>query len=156
MKKTRYSGAFAFLAAALLVLLIGNIHAGSVRLPVGEVLGILAAGPGGGGANGPILWNIRLPRLLAALILGGALSVSGFLLQTFFANPIAGPFVLGISSGAKLTVSLMMIFLLKWKKMMIYLLCLLRRVVLLLLLLRNLVRSLLLMMMKNLLTLTLN
>lgn len=112
MKKTRYSGAFAFLAAALLVLLIGNIHAGSVRLPVGEVLGILAAGPGGGGANGPILWNIRLPRILAAVILGGALSVSGFLLQTFFANPIAGPFVLGISSGAKLTVSLMMIFLL--------------------------------------------
>ena len=49
---------------------------------------------------------------LAALILGGALSVSGFLLQTFFNNPIAGPFVLGISSGAKLTVALTMIFLL--------------------------------------------
>ena len=66
-------------------------------------------------------WQIRwtlassgasLPRVLAAAILGGALSVSGFLLQTFFANPIAGPFVLGISSGAKLTVSLVMIFLL--------------------------------------------
>ena len=59
-----------------------------------------------------IIWGIRLPRVLAAAILGGALSVSGFLLQTFFANPIAGPFVLGISSGAKLTVSLVMIFLL--------------------------------------------
>ena len=46
------------------------------------------------------------------MLLGGALSVSGFLLQTFFANPIAGPFVLGISSGAKLAVSLVMIFLL--------------------------------------------
>lgn len=50
--------------------------------------------------------------MLAAAILGGGLSLSGFLLQTFFANPIAGPFVLGISSGAKLAVSLIMIFLL--------------------------------------------
>ena len=48
-----------------------------------------------------IIWRIRLPRILMAAMLGGALSLSGFLLQTFFANPIAGPFVLGISSGAK-------------------------------------------------------
>mgnify|MGYP002245632510 CR=1 FL=1 len=59
-----------------------------------------------------IVWEIRLPRILAVIILGGALSVSGFLLQTFFNNPIAGPFVLGISSGAKLVVALLMIFLL--------------------------------------------
>ena len=57
-----------------------------------------------------VIWSIRIPRLLAAALLGGALSVSGFLLQTFFANPIAGPFVLGVSSGAKLTVALTMIF----------------------------------------------
>lgn len=56
-----------------------------------------------------ILFDIRLPRMLAALTLGGALSVSGFLLQTFFSNPIAGPFVLGISSGAKLVVSVFMV-----------------------------------------------
>ena len=59
------------------------------------------------------MWRIRLPRILASVVLGGALSVSGFLLQTFFANPIAGPFVLGISSGAKLTVALAMIFFLQ-------------------------------------------
>lgn len=59
--------------------------------------------------EGGIVWGIRLPRVLAAAILGGALSVSGFLLQTFFANPIAGPFVLGISSGAKLTVALVLV-----------------------------------------------
>ncbi len=57
-----------------------------------------------------ILWNIRLPRIMAAVFLGGALAVSGFLLQTFFGNPIAGPYVLGISSGAKLTVALSLIF----------------------------------------------
>ncbi|MBR1592069.1 MAG: iron ABC transporter permease [Ruminococcus sp.] len=57
-----------------------------------------------------IILNIRLPRTLAAAVLGGALAVSGFLLQNFFSNPIAGPFVLGISSGAKLIVALTMIF----------------------------------------------
>lgn len=57
-----------------------------------------------------IIWEIRLPRILSVIILGGALSVSGFLLQTFFNNPIAGPFVLGISSGAKLVVALLMIY----------------------------------------------
>ena len=56
-----------------------------------------------------IILSIRLPRVLAAAILGGALAVSGFLLQIFFRNPIAGPFVLGISSGAKLVVALAMI-----------------------------------------------
>ena len=57
-----------------------------------------------------IIWKIRLPRILMAALLGGALSLSGFLLQTFFANPIAGPFVLGISSGAKMVVALSMIY----------------------------------------------
>ena len=51
--------------------------------------------------NAKILWEIRFPRTLAAAILGGALALAGYLLQTFFHNPIAGPFVLGISSGAK-------------------------------------------------------
>lgn len=56
-----------------------------------------------------IALRIRLPRAVAACLLGGALALSGFLLQTFFANPIAGPFTLGISSGAKLTVAVAMI-----------------------------------------------
>ena len=100
----RYVLCFAFLTALTLVLLIWNINAGSVDFSPGEVLSVLLAGPKEG-----IVWGIRLPRVLAAAILGGALSVSGFLLQTFFANPIAGPFVLGISSGAKLTVALALV-----------------------------------------------
>lgn len=113
MKKasSRYCAAFALLAVLLAVMVIWNINAGSVHLTVGEVLHILF-GPSSNSTEYGIVWNIRLPRILAALILGGALSVSGFLLQTFFANPIAGPFVLGISSGAKLIVSLTMVFLL--------------------------------------------
>ena len=60
-------------------------------------------------SNYAIVWNLRIPRLIAAALLGGALALSGFLLQTFFNNPIAGPFILGISSGAKLVVAIVMI-----------------------------------------------
>ena len=59
-----------------------------------------------------MLFRSRLPRMVAATLFGGALSLSGFLLQTFFNNPIAGPSVLGISSGAKLSVALVMVFIL--------------------------------------------
>ena len=94
---------FAGLVAALLGLIVWNVNAGSVSLSPGEIWNILLTR---GGDNGAIVWNIRLPRILAALLLGGALALSGFLLQTFFSNPIAGPFILGISSGAKLILSL--------------------------------------------------
>ena len=103
----RYVACFILLTVLLLVLLVWNICAGSVDFTAEELLAALANPLDAG-----IIWGIRLPRVLAAAILGGALSVSGFLLQTFFANPIAGPFVLGISSGAKLTVSLCMVLLL--------------------------------------------
>ena len=115
MKRTysRYCGAFLLLAVLLIVLLVWNVMAGSGSLTAGEVLRILfGMRENVTREQTAIVWTIRLPRILAAVILGGALSVSGFLLQTFFANPIAGPFVLGISSGAKLVVSLVMIFLL--------------------------------------------
>ena len=114
MKKrmqARYVTAFAVLGVLLIFLFLWNMNAGSVHLSVREIYDIIVRRLGDETAY-QIVWDIRLPRILAAVILGGALSVSGFLLQTFFANPIAGPFVLGISSGAKLVVSLVMIFLL--------------------------------------------
>ena len=104
--KMRYAGAFAVLLALLAVLFVWNVNSGSLHLSVREVAQILLTHSGD---NAVIVWEIRLPRIFAAILLGGALSVSGFLLQTFFANPIAGPFVLGISSGAKLAVSIAMI-----------------------------------------------
>lgn len=64
----------------------------------------------GASTESKILFRIRMPRMLLAAVLGGALAVSGFLLQTFFRNPIAGPFVLGISSGAKLIVGITLVF----------------------------------------------
>ena len=104
--RTRLWLGFAGVVAALLGLIVWNVNAGSVSLSPGEIWNILLTR---GGDNGAIVWNIRLPRILAALLLGGALALSGFLLQTFFSNPIAGPFILGISSGAKLVLSLVMI-----------------------------------------------
>lgn len=100
--------AFSLLFCLLIILTVLNFSVGSVSLSFGDVKHILFEGDRESTAF-RILWDIRLPRLLAAALLGGALSVSGFLLQTFFANPIAGPFVLGISSGAKFVVALVMI-----------------------------------------------
>ncbi len=107
----RYTASFVVLLVLSLVLLVWNINSGSVKLSVGEIFRIIFQ-RSGDETSYNIIWQIRLPRILAAIILGGALSVSGFLLQTFFGNPIAGPFVLGISSGSKLVVSLVMVYLL--------------------------------------------
>ncbi|MBR1702448.1 MAG: iron ABC transporter permease [Lachnospiraceae bacterium] len=110
---------FMGLLVAVVVLFAANLCMGSVEIPVKQVWQILR-GVGGNGslpeggiaiseASYAIIWQIRLPRTIAAALLGGALALSGYLLQTFFQNPIAGPFVLGISSGAKLAVALTLV-----------------------------------------------
>ena len=104
----RLKGCFGILVILLSVFLVLNLLAGSTRILPGEAFSALFRRQTEG-TSARIILNIRLPRLLAAAILGGGLSVSGYLLQTFFGNPIAGPFVLGISSGAKLFVALVMI-----------------------------------------------
>ena len=104
-----YCVVFIALLAALFVITVLNINIGSVPISVGEIVRILLHKEGNP-TQVSIIWKIRLPRILMAALLGGALSLSGFLLQTFFANPIAGPFVLGISSGAKMVVALSMIY----------------------------------------------
>ena len=93
---------FCLLVFAFGTMLVLNVNTGSVSIAPGDILRIILNGGTDGTAAGNVIWKIRLPRLLAAAVLGGALSVSGFLLQTFFRNPIAGPYVLGISSGAKM------------------------------------------------------
>lgn len=108
MKSTRYVIAFLTLLVLLCCFLLVNLCAGSVQIPLEEALLILR-GAGGDEVARDIILDIRFPRALAAAILGGALALSGYLLQTFFHNPIASPFTLGISSGAKLVVALVMI-----------------------------------------------
>ncbi|MDO5156825.1 MAG: iron ABC transporter permease [Eubacteriales bacterium] len=107
----QYTVTFVLLILLLVILCVWNINAGSVSFSKADIWNILWKQSGDETAY-HIIWDIRMPRIVAAMLLGGALSVSGFLLQTFFGNPIAGPFVLGISSGAKLSVALVMIWLL--------------------------------------------
>ena len=111
-RRARIQLVFVLLAAAFCAITVLNVNIGSVPIPVTEIAKIIFT-KSGDPTQVNIIWKIRLPRILMAAVLGGALSVSGFLLQTFFSNPIAGPFVLGISSGAKMTVALTMIFFLE-------------------------------------------
>ena len=100
----RLAAAYIALAAAVAVLFALNLFWGSVSLAPGAVLTALL-GKGGDALAGNIILQLRLPRAVMTVLLGAALSAAGYLLQTFFANPIAGPFVMGVSSGAKLAVA---------------------------------------------------
>jgi hypothetical protein len=101
---------FAVLIFLLLFLIFLNARVGNVRFSTEQTIAVLLHRIGETGDSAyNIIWRIRAPRVLMAALLGGALALSGFLLQTFFDNPIAGPFVLGISSGAKMAVVLVML-----------------------------------------------
>ena len=112
-RRSRYTVVFVSLAILFCAVTVLNINTGNVHISVPKILRILFMHDGEA-VEYNIIWKIRLPRILMAAMLGGALSLSGFLLQTFFSNPIAGPFVLGISSGAKMVVALTMIIFLKY------------------------------------------
>lgn len=107
-RRARTLAAFAALAALLALLVAANLCWGSLAIPPRELVAILA-GAERQSIFYQVIWDIRLPRLVMAALLGAALSLAGFLLQTFFRNPIAGPYILGISHGAKLAVALVMI-----------------------------------------------
>ena len=104
----RLTIAYLSMAGALLALFALNLFWGSVALTPRAVAAALL-GRGQDALAGSIVWQLRLPRAVMAALLGAALAAAGYLLQTFFANPIAGPFVMGISSGAKLAVALTMV-----------------------------------------------
>jgi len=105
MKNKRIAINYILIFILLIILLVLNISIGSVKVSVEDLLDILF-GRCLNETYRDIVITIRLPRALAAILTGGALSLSGYCLQTFFRNPIAGPYILGISSGAKLMVAL--------------------------------------------------
>ncbi len=110
-RRLRYGVTFSVMGGLFIVLILLNISLGSVAVPLKDIVQALFS-PGGDDTFSSIIWKIRLPRMTSAIILGGALALSGFLLQTFFNNPIAGPYVLGISSGAKLAVAVVLVMIL--------------------------------------------
>jgi iron complex transport system permease protein len=102
----RYSAVLILLGIGVLLLLVLNVALGSVSIPLGDTVSILINGETSNDTYGPIIWSIRLPRAIGAIISGSALAVAGLVLQVFFRNPIVGPYILGISSGSSFVVSL--------------------------------------------------
>lgn len=101
---TRRSLLFLLLAVLLAVLFWADLALGSVHIPLSEVVSTLA-GRGGDAVHEEILLNLRLPKAITAVLTGAALAVAGLMMQTLFANPLADPYILGVSSGASLGVA---------------------------------------------------
>lgn len=102
-------GYFWILALLLIFALLLNVSLGSVSIPLGDVVSALF----GQGANKEtwsfIITEYRVPKAITAILTGSSLAVSGLLMQTLFRNPLAGPFVLGLSSGASLGVAILIL-----------------------------------------------
>ena len=97
------------LTGVILLLFIANLLIGSVNIPPADVWHILTGGESSKASWSFIVWEARLPQALTALLCGGALAVCGLMLQTAFKNPLAGPSILGINSGASLGVAFVML-----------------------------------------------
>ncbi len=97
------------LSAVLVVLFIANLFVGSVNIPFGAVCDVLTGNETAKESWRFIVLESRLPQALTALFCGGALAISGLMLQTAFNNPLAGPSILGISTGASLGVAIVML-----------------------------------------------
>jgi len=91
----------------LIVLFLINISLGSVTIPLKNTLNSIFIGENSNTSWYYIIWNYRVPKAFTAILVGSGLSLSGLLMQTLFRNPLAGPFVLGISSGASLGAALL-------------------------------------------------
>ena len=94
---------------ALLLCFLANLALGSVHIPVSDIITTLTGGTPAKTSWEYIIIDYRLPKAITAVISGSALAVSGLLMQTLFRNPLAGPFVLGISSGASFGVAILIL-----------------------------------------------
>ncbi|NND10116.1 MAG: iron ABC transporter permease [Flavobacteriaceae bacterium] len=107
MQQSRsYRNQYIYLSLILLLFFFVNIGLGSVSIPLKSVFSSLLGGNIENDSWQYIVQNYRLPKAITAIIVGSGLGISGLLMQTLFRNPLAGPFVLGISSGASLGVAL--------------------------------------------------
>jgi iron complex transport system permease protein len=107
VKTKTYRFYFIGLFVLLIVLFLINISLGSVTIPLKNTLNSIFIGENSNTSWYYIIWNYRVPKAFTAILVGSGLSLSGLLMQTLFRNPLAGPFVLGISSGASLGAALL-------------------------------------------------
>ena len=94
-----------FLSILLLFCFVGSLCLGSAKIPISDVISILFGGEVSVKSWSNIILDYRLPKAVTSILVGSSLGISGLLMQTLFKNPLAGPFVLGISSGASLGVA---------------------------------------------------
>jgi len=104
-----YKNTFILLVITLILIVIINISLGSVYIPLKQIFLSFFDGQVEKESWKSIILNYRLPKAITAIIVGSGLSISGLLMQTLFRNPLAGPFVLGISSGASLGVAILIL-----------------------------------------------
>ncbi|WP_396211230.1 iron chelate uptake ABC transporter family permease subunit [Flavobacterium sp.] len=109
MYKTRNAFLFSILSLLLLVAFLLNITFGQVAIPLKEVFKSLLGSTASKNTWEYIIFNFRLPKAITAILVGIGLSISGLLMQTLFRNPLAGPYVLGLSSGSSLGVALVIL-----------------------------------------------
>lgn len=109
LSKSKYLFQVIFLAVVLVVLVGLDISLGTVKIPFRSIVGFLFSGGELSRQQELILLDFRIPRVVTALLAGAALSVSGLQMQTIFRNPLAGPYILGISSGASLGAALVLL-----------------------------------------------
>lgn len=105
MRGKKDSVLFAFLSLILILLFIGDLGTGSVAISFSDITNLLSTSPENT-ADTRLILELRITKAIVALLSGSALAVSGLQMQTLFRNPLAGPYVLGISSGASLGVAL--------------------------------------------------
>ncbi len=99
---SKYRISFVILLIALMLSVLVNISLGSVEIPFLDTLDAIFDGTTSNTSWDYIIWDYRIPKAFTAILVGAGLALSGLLMQTLFRNPLAGPFVLGISSGASL------------------------------------------------------
>ena len=109
--RKRHAIIFALCGVVLAVLIVANLFIGSVDIPASEVMRILGGNGSSNEAWDYIILETRVPMIATALLAGAALSLAGLLLQTAFNNPLAGPSILGVSTGASLGVAVVMLWL---------------------------------------------
>ncbi len=107
-KPATYRLSFVLLFIALLLAVLFNISLGSVSIPFKDTIKAIFGSTLENDSWQYIIWNYRAPKALTAILVGGGLGLSGLLMQTLFRNPLAGPFVLGISSGASLGAAMLL------------------------------------------------
>ncbi|MGB1170179.1 MAG: FecCD family ABC transporter permease [Flavobacteriaceae bacterium] len=109
MIQKSYTKQFITLSFGLVMVLLVSISLGSVSIPIDEIIAVLLGNESSKSSWATIILHFRLPKAITAMLVGSGLSIAGLLMQTLFKNPLAGPFVLGISSGASLGVAILIL-----------------------------------------------